>query len=92
MPFSCKSKEDKLLENACFDNARSCLCPLSCLSWILNINSVELYIIEHKSNSFNRDSCASLTFNIKDAGASSIVSEWGLVCDLNYKSKVMFKT
>jgi len=55
VPFSCKSKEDKLLENACFDNAR--------------------------------DSCASLTFNIKDAGASSIVSEWGLVCDLNYKSK-----
>ena len=54
--------------------------------------SVEFHIIEHKSNSPDRDSCASLTFNIKDAGASSIVSEWGLVCDLNYKSKVMFKT
>ena len=37
---------------------------------------------------FGRDSCSSLVFHTKEAGASSIVSEWGLVCDLNYKSKV----
>lgn len=55
VPFSCRSKEDKLLENACFDNAR--------------------------------DSCSSLVFHTKEAGSSSIVSEWGLVCDMNYKSK-----
>ena len=38
--------------------------------------------------SFGRDSCSSLVFHTKEAGASSIVSEWGLVCDFNYKSKV----
>jgi len=34
-----------------------------------------------------RDSCSSLVFHTKEAGASSIVSEWSLVCDMNYKSK-----
>jgi len=55
VPFSCRSKENELLENSCFDNAR--------------------------------DSCSSLVFHTKEAGASSIVSEWSLVCDMNYKSK-----
>ena len=36
-----------------------------------------------------RDSCSSLVFHTKEAGASSIVSEWSLVCDMNYKSKVV---
>ena len=40
-------------------------------------------------NTLGRDSCSSLVFHTKEAEASSIVSEWGLVCDMNYKSKVV---
>ena len=39
-----------------------------------------------------RDSCSSLVFHTQEAGASSIVSEWGLVCDMNYKSKVKLRS
>ena len=38
------------------------------------------------SSSLPRNSCLVLEFDT--AESSSIVSEWGLVCDLNYRSKV----